>query len=368
MLTGEGRPAAGEAAHVSAAGVGYRFPDGVEALRDLRLEVGAGDFVSLVGPSGCGKSTFLRLVAGLLRGAEGELRVRGLEPGEARRRGTELAFVFQHPTLLPWRSVEANVRLPLEIRGRAGAAELARVAEVVRLVGLEEFRRARPHQLSGGMQMRASVARALVTRPGLLLLDEPFAALDPVNRAISIEELQSIHTQLGLTVILVTHRPDEAELLGTHVAVIVGGRLVAFGKAPDVFADPPGEQAVRALGLENLLPPGSVPGLPGPGPWYVPASTVIVRAGPAGPEAEGRIVLDGVVDRVQRSGPLSRVRVCGKGYHVTGYLDGEVPAFGARARAIVDPAVAHGFSPATPTTSEEIPPSPGRYRRLLGGA
>lgn len=240
MLTGEGRPAAGEAAHVSAAGVGYRFPDGVEALRDLRLEVGAGDFVSLVGPSGCGKSTFLRLVAGLLRGAEGELRVRGLEPWEARRRGTELAFVFQHPTLLPWRSVEANVRLPLEIRGRAGAAELARVAEVVRLVGLEEFRRARPHQLSGGMQMRASVARALVTRPGLLLLDEPFAALDDMTRQRLNEELLALWARDRFTALFVTHNVAEAVFLSQRVAVMSArpGRILREVQVP--FPSPRG--------------------------------------------------------------------------------------------------------------------------------
>jgi ABC-type sulfate/molybdate transport systems ATPase subunit len=337
-------------------------------LGPISLALPAGALCAVVGASGAGKSALLQTIAGLVPVASGTIEVDGRDlthtPPEARG----IALVPQHYALFPHLSVLENVAFGLRARGvpASRAREEARAA--LERLEIGHLADRRPTTLSGGERQRTAIARAVVLRTRLLLLDEPFAALDPVNRAISIEELQSIHTQLGLTVILVTHRPDEAELLGTHVAVIVGGRLVAFGKAPDVFADPPGEQAVRALGLENLLPPGSVPGLPGPGPWYVPASTVIVRAGPAGPEAEGRIVLDGVVDRVQRSGPLSRVRVCGKGYHVTGYLDGEVPAFGARARAIVDPAVAHGFSPATPTTSEEIPPSPGRYRRLLGGA
>ena len=337
-------------------------------LGPISLALPAGALCAVVGASGAGKSALLQTIAGLVPVASGTIEVDGRDlthtPPEARG----IALVPQHYALFPHLSVLENVAFGLRARGvpASRAREEARAA--LERLEIGHLADRRPTTLSGGERQRTAIARAVVLRTRLLLLDEPFAALDPVNRAISIEELQSIHTQLGLTVILVTHRPDEAELLGTHVAVIVGGRLVAFGKAPDVFADPPGEQAVRALGLENLLPPGSVPGLPGPGPWYVPASTVIVRAGPAGPEAEGRIVLDGVVDRVQRSGPLSRVRVCGKGYHVTGYLDGEVPAFGARARAIVDPAVAHGFSPATPTTSEEIPSSPGRYRRLLGGA
>ena len=337
-------------------------------LGPVSLELPAGALCAVVGPSGSGKSALLQTIAGLIPVMSGTIEVDGRDlthtPPEARG----VALVPQHYALFPHLPVLENVAFGLRARGvpASRAREEARAA--LERLEIGHLADRRPTTLSGGERQRTAIARAVVLRTRLLLLDEPFAALDPVNRAISIEELQTIHTQLGLTVILVTHRPDEAELLGTHVAVVVGGQLVAFGKAPDVFADPPGEQAVRALGLENLLPPGSVPGLPGHGPWYVPASTVIVRAGPRGPEADGSIVLDGVVDRVQRSGPLSRVRVCGKGYHVTGYSEGEMPAFGARARAIVDPALAHGFSPATPTTSEEIPPSPGRYRRLLGGA
>jgi len=222
MMTEDRCATAPGADHLVASDLSYRFPGGVQALRSVSLRIAAGELVSVVGPSGCGKSTLLRLVAGLLRGAEGELRVHGLDPLGARRRGTELAFVFQDPTLLPWRTVEANVRLPLELRGRAGESERVRTAEVLRLVGLEEFRRARPRQLSGGMQMRVSLARALVTRPGLLLLDEPFAALDEITRQRLNEELLALRARDRFTALFVTHNVGEAVFLSDRVLVMSG--------------------------------------------------------------------------------------------------------------------------------------------------
>lgn len=337
-------------------------------LGPVSLKLPAGALCAVVGPSGSGKSALLQTIAGLVPVQSGTIAVDGRMLTHVPPESREIALVPQHYALFPHLSVLENVAFGLRARGVPAPRAREEALAALERLEIGHLADRRPATLSGGERQRTAIARAVVLRARLLLLDEPFAALDPVNRAISIEELAALHSRLGMTTVLVTHRPDEAELLGTHVAVVVGGQLVAFGKAPDIFANPPGEQAVRALGLENLLPPGSVPGLPGPGPWYVPASTVKVRAGPPGPEADGHIVLDGVVDRVQRSGPLSRVRVCGMGYHVTGYSEGEVPAFGDRARAIVDPAVAHGYSPATPTTPKEIPSSPGRYRRLQGGA
>jgi NitT/TauT family transport system ATP-binding protein len=213
-------PRMSEGTHLLARGFGYAFPSGLEALREVNLQVRAGEFLAIVGPSGCGKSTWLRLVAGLLRGGRGELRVHGEDPLPARRRGNDLAFVFQAPTLLPWRTVEGNVRLPLELRGSLDAQGRARASELLSLVGLDEFRDAYPHTLSGGMRMRVSLARALVTRPRLLLLDEPFAALDDITRQRLNEELLGLWQRDRVTALFVTHNVGEAVFLAERVAVM----------------------------------------------------------------------------------------------------------------------------------------------------
>lgn len=210
--------------HLVARDFSFTFPRGkqagTQALRGMNLRVRSGEFVSIVGPSGCGKSTWLRLVAGLLTGGEGELLVHGLEPLTARRRERELAFVFQAPTLLPWRNVEGNVRLPLELREGAGEAGRAQVDALLDRVGIAEFRRAYPHELSGGMQMRVSLARALITRPRLLLLDEPFAALDDITRQRLNEELLDLWQRDRVTALFVTHNVGEAVFLAERVVVM----------------------------------------------------------------------------------------------------------------------------------------------------
>ena len=204
---------------VVAAGLNKHFPSGVQALRDLNLEIGRGQFVSIVGPSGCGKSTFLRLVAGLDAPTSGELRVDGHDP-------LGLAFVFQDATLLPWRSVAHNITLPLELR-REAAAE--RVAQTLELVGLTDFAAAYPAQLSGGMRMRVSIARALVTRPQILLLDEPFGALDEITRQRLNEELLRLWQEDHWTGLFVTHNVSEAVFLSQRVLVLSArpGHLLA---------------------------------------------------------------------------------------------------------------------------------------------
>ena len=204
---------------VVAAGINKYFPSGVQALRDLNLEIGRGQFVSIVGPSGCGKSTFLRLVAGLDAPTSGELRVEGHDP-------LGLAFVFQDATLLPWRSVAHNITLPLELR-REDAAE--RVAQTLELVGLTDFAAAYPAQLSGGMRMRVSIARALVTRPQILLLDEPFGALDEITRQRLNEELLRLWQEDRWTGLFVTHNVSEAVFLSQRVLVMSArpGRILA---------------------------------------------------------------------------------------------------------------------------------------------
>ena len=204
---------------VVAAGLNKYFPSGVQALRDLNLEISRGQFVSIVGPSGCGKSTFLRLVAGLDQPTSGELRVEGHDP-------LGLAFVFQDATLLPWRSVAHNITLPLELR-REDADE--RVAQTLELVGLTDFAAAYPAQLSGGMRMRVSIARALVTRPQILLLDEPFGALDEITRQRLNEELLRLWQEDHWTSLFVTHNVSEAVFLSQRVLVMSArpGRILA---------------------------------------------------------------------------------------------------------------------------------------------
>ena len=204
---------------VVAEGLAKQFPSGVEALRDLNLEISRGQFVSIVGPSGCGKSTFLRLVAGLDAPTSGELRVNGHDP-------LGLAFIFQDATLLPWRSVAHNITLPLELR-REDDDE--RIAQTLALVGLTDFAAAYPAQLSGGMRMRVSIARALVTRPQILLLDEPFGALDEITRQRLNEELLRLWQEDRWTGLFVTHNVSEAVFLSQRVLVMSArpGRILA---------------------------------------------------------------------------------------------------------------------------------------------
>lgn len=204
---------------VAAAGLDKSFPSGVQALCDLNLEISRGQFVSLVGPSGCGKSTFLRLVAGLDAPTSGQLRVGDHDP-------LGLAFVFQDATLLPWRSVKRNITLPLELRREADDAH---VAQTLALVGLTDFAAAYPAQLSGGMRMRVSIARALVTRPQILLLDEPFGALDEITRQRLNEELLRLWQQDRWTGLFVTHNVSEAVFLSQRVLVLSArpGRILA---------------------------------------------------------------------------------------------------------------------------------------------
>ena len=221
--------------------VGKTYPNGTQALQPLDLSVGEGEFLTLIGPSGCGKSTLLNLIAGLLEPSSGTLRLWQRPPRQIESSGHRLSFVFQAPTLMPWADVQANVRLPLDLAG-VGAREAApRVREALALVGLERFAGLLPRELSGGMQMRASIARALVTRPTLLLMDEPFGALDEITRHKLDTELLALWRQQGLTVVFVTHSIYEAVYLSTRVRVMAAhpGRLVdelrideAFPRAP----------------------------------------------------------------------------------------------------------------------------------------
>ncbi len=196
---------------VSLRDVGKTFPSGVVALYGLTMDVRRGEFLSVLGPSGCGKSTALRLIAGLIEPSRGSVEWQG------RVAPTDIGFVFQDPTLMPWATVAKNVSLPLELNGTADGA---RVSKVLDDVGLADFAEAYPRELSGGMRMRVSIARALVTEPQILLMDEPFAALDEITRFRLNDDLLALWRRLGKTVVFVTHSVFESVYLSQRILVM----------------------------------------------------------------------------------------------------------------------------------------------------
>ena len=191
----------------------------VHALQGIDLDVPEGAFVSLIGPSGCGKTTLLRVIADLERPTGGTVTVAGHTPKEARR-ARAYGYVFQAPALYPWRTIAANVALPLEIMGLAKAERERRIGETLALVNLSGFEKRYPWQLSGGMQQRASIARALTLQSDILLMDEPFGALDEIVRDHLNEQLNALWARTGKTVVFVTHSIPEAVYLSTHIVVM----------------------------------------------------------------------------------------------------------------------------------------------------
>jgi NitT/TauT family transport system ATP-binding protein len=207
---------------VQAAGVGKTFATktgDVVALTGVELTVEAGEFVSLIGPSGCGKSTLLRLIADLDSASAGELQIFG-KPAHQARLDQDYGIAFQQAGLLPWRTVASNIALPLELHGMSRADRTTRVAELAALVGLSDFVDRYPDQLSGGMQQRVAIARALAEQPRLLLMDEPFGALDEMTREYLQAELTRITAETGAAVVFVTHSIPEAVFLSDRVVVM----------------------------------------------------------------------------------------------------------------------------------------------------
>ncbi|WP_234992273.1 ABC transporter ATP-binding protein [Roseisalinus antarcticus] len=198
------------------------FNGGVVALRRLSLDVNQGDFISLLGPSGCGKSTALRLIAGLMSPTLGRITWEGGQGQD------DLGVVFQEPTLMPWATVARNVHLPFRLRGQSYAAVKDRIEEALSLVGLEKFSNSYPRELSGGMKMRVSIARALVTNPRVILMDEPFAALDEITRQKLNDDLLSLKAKTGATVVFVTHSVFESVFLSDRILVMAArpGRII----------------------------------------------------------------------------------------------------------------------------------------------
>ncbi|MCG7394444.1 ABC transporter ATP-binding protein [Microvirga sp. ACRRW] len=202
------------------------FANGVMALDRFDLDVRQGEFLSLLGPSGCGKSTVLRLIAGLTEPTSGSVTWPGSFDADHR---SEIGFVFQEPTLMPWADVADNVWLPLRLRGVSRKEARERIAESLALVGLEDFAKAYPRELSGGMKMRVSIARALSVKPRLLLMDEPFAALDEITRFKLNDDLLKLKAELNCTIVFVTHSIYESAYLSNRIAVLTPrpGRVVA---------------------------------------------------------------------------------------------------------------------------------------------
>jgi NitT/TauT family transport system ATP-binding protein len=212
------------------------FSNGTMALSNMTMSVRPGEFVSLLGPSGCGKSTALRIIAGLGAPSSGtidwpssQIDSRGLPQGD-------VGFVFQEPTLMPWQTVFGNVYLPLKLRGKPKNAVKDQIMETLALVGLQDFADAYPRELSGGMKMRVSIARALVTKPKLLLMDEPFAALDEITRQKLNDDVLKLWAQSGLTVIFVTHSVFESAYLSSRIVVMKARPGQVFA---DIALDPP---------------------------------------------------------------------------------------------------------------------------------
>ena len=223
---------------LSVSNVDKRFANGTQALRDLSFTVAAGEFVSLLGPSGCGKSTALRIAAGLLAPDTGALKYPDGRP--------EIGFVFQEPTLMPWADALTNARLPLDLKRVARDEGNARAASALARVGLQGFERAYPRELSGGMKMRVSIARALAAQPKLLLLDEPFAALDEITRNTLSDDLLRLWREDGLTVLFVTHSIGESSYLSQRV-------LVMTPRPGHVVSD-----IALPLGRDNRLSPSTI--------------------------------------------------------------------------------------------------------------
>ena len=237
------------------------YPDGTHALQPVDLHIAEGDFVTLLGPSGCGKSTLLKMVAGLLEPSDGRLLLWRRPVQQLDATGHRIAFVFQAPTLMPWSSVAANVRLPLDLARVPREQADARVADALALVGLQKFAHALPRALSGGMQMRVSIARALVVDPQLLLLDEPFGALDEITRGKLDAELLDLWRSKRLTVLFVTHSIHEAVFLSRRVVMMAArpGRVIdevridePYPRTPDFMVSPQFSRYAKQL-QDSLL-------------------------------------------------------------------------------------------------------------------
>lgn len=248
---------AGQAAEIKANGIGKRFGT-FRALNDLTLDIGRGEFLALLGPSGSGKTTFLMILAGFMAPTAGRLFSDGVDitdrPAELRSAG----MVFQGYALFPHMSVEANIAFPLKVRKRPGDDIRKRVAAMIERVGLKGHEKKLPSQLSGGQQQRVALARALVFEPGVLLLDEPFSALDKSLRGQMQAEMKRLHEETGTTFVFVTHDQSEALALASRIAIFNHGELLQVGTPQEVYDRPANRFSAEFLGEINMLPLSNV--------------------------------------------------------------------------------------------------------------
>ena len=242
-----------KAAEISAAGIGKTFGR-FEALHDITLTVARGEFLTLLGPSGSGKTTFLMILAGFEAPTSGQLALDGRDLARVPPEGRGFGMVFQGYALFPHMSVADNIAFPLKVQGRRGAALKARVDAMIDMVGLQEHAHKRPAALSGGQQQRVALARALASEPPVLLLDEPFSALDKGLRGQMQDEMRRIHRETGTTFVFVTHDQEEALTLSSRIAIFDAGRLQQIGPAREVYERPANRFVAEFLGDINILP------------------------------------------------------------------------------------------------------------------
>lgn len=286
---------------------------------DLTLDIAPGELVSLLGPSGCGKTTTLRLIAGFLHPDSGSVHVGDADITRLGPERRPSAMVFQNYALWPHMTIEKNVAFPLKV-ARVPRPQIAeRVAEVLELVGLAHHARSRPAHISGGEQQRAALARALVQRPQLLLLDEPLSNLDAKLRVRVREEIRDIQQRLGITTVLVTHDQEEALAVSDRVAVMSGGRIEQVSRPEDLYRSPATEFVAGFIGSSNSVPALDL----GEGEqgviWVVRPEDVRIEAGG----------MPGHVTRVLPHGHYAEVVIEARGHTLRAFVTGDVPALGA---------------------------------------
>ncbi len=286
---------------------GCRVRAGSFVLELDRLHVRSGEHCLIVGPSGAGKSLLLRAMAGLVKPEAGTIALRGEDAVDRAPEDRRVGLVFQHYSLFPHLSVLENVAFGPRMRGTGRRGARAEASAVLNRLGCAHLADRRPATLSGGEQQRVAIARALATGADLLLLDEPFAALDPSTRAACRIELSSLRRDLGLTIVEVTHALEEAGGHADRIVVLDGGRIVADGTPGLLAARPPSFPVARALDLENLVPADLIGG--GASGWFFvsPGSVTVGPPGDAAPP--GTIAFDGIVEVAEELGPICRVHL-----------------------------------------------------------
>ena len=312
IATAPAAPAAAEAARpdgtVTLSGVTKSFGE-FTAVRDLDLEVASGEFLSMLGPSGSGKTTVLRMIAGFEDTTSGSIRLSGVDVTRTPPHARPVNTVFQDYALFPHLTIADNVGYGLRVRGEGKSARAARVQTSLEQVRLDHVADRLPHQLSGGQRQRIALARALILRPQVLLLDEPLGALDKQLREQMQIELKQIQREVGITFIFVTHDQEEALTLSDRVAVFNGGRIEQVGTARDVYERPQTEFVARFLGLSNLIGGELAESLTGDRRTMSVRPERMRLIGPDAALAAGEVSLTGTISEVVYTGPATRYLV-----------------------------------------------------------